>query len=160
MSQKDTTQTDPSNDSALRNHVVELLRGSHAHVDFAGAIRDVPEGLRGARPDGIDHSLWELLEHIRLAQADILNFSRDSSHVSPPWPEGYWPSSVEPADGEAWDRSVAAVEADMEAMEKLVSDPKSDLFEPFEHGDGQTLLREAMLAADHNAYHVGQIVTV
>jgi DinB superfamily len=152
---------DRSADSSLRQHLVELLRGEHAHVGFAGAIRRVPPALRGARPDGVEHSLWELLEHLRLAQWDILEFSRNPAHVSPAWPAGYWPAGgAEPPDETAWDRSVAGFGADLEAMVSLVSDPAVDLFAPLAHGKGQTLLREAMLAADHNAYHVGQIVTV
>jgi uncharacterized damage-inducible protein DinB len=152
--------TDVDHDTSLRQHLGELLRGAHAHVDLATAIRRVPPGLRGARPDGVEHSLWELLEHLRIAQSDLLEFSRNPAHVSPPWPEGYWPPSPEPPDDAAWDRSAAAVLADLEAMEHLVADPQSDLHTPFAHGSGQTLLREAMLAADHNAYHVGQIVAL
>ncbi len=148
------------NDKALRDHLAELLRGDHAHVDFEGALRNVPAGLRGARPEGVDHSLWQLLEHLRLAQSDILEFSRDPAHVSPPWPQGYWPATVEPPDDHAWDAAVAAFRADLQAMEQLVSDPDADLWTPFAHGKGQTLLREAMLAADHNAYHIGQVVTL
>jgi uncharacterized damage-inducible protein DinB len=146
-------------DSVLRQELVELLRGEHAHVGFAAAIRDVPPGLRGARPDGVEHSLWELLEHLRLALWDILEFSRNPSHESPPWPEGYWPAGgAEPPNEAAWDAAVAAFNRDLDEMAGLVHDPGSDLFTPFPHGKGQTLLREAMLVADHNAYHVGQIV--
>jgi uncharacterized damage-inducible protein DinB len=147
--------------SALRQELVELLRGEHAHVGFAAAVRNVPPGLRGARPDGVEHSLWELLEHLRLALWDILEFSRNPSHVSPAWPSGYWPAGgAEPPDDHAWDAAVATFNRDVEAMERLVTDPASDLFAPFPQGKGQTLLREAMLAADHNAYHVGQIVAL
>lgn len=152
-------KTDPH--SALRLHLVELLCGEHAHVGFAAAIRDVPPGLRGARPDGVEHSLWQLLEHLRLAQWDILAFSRDLAHVSPAWPAGYWPAGgAEPPDEAAWDAAVAAFDADLAAFADLVADPAADLFTPFAHGKGQTLLREAMLAADHNGYHVGQIVAL
>lgn len=152
--------SDVDHDTSLRRHLGELMRGAHAHVDLATAIHRVPVGLRGARPDGVEHSLWELLEHLRIAQTDILEFSRNSTHVSPPWPEGYWPPSPEPPDEAAWDRSAAALLADLEAMERLVADPHSDLHAPFAHGNGQTLLREAMLLADHNAYHCGQIVAL
>jgi uncharacterized damage-inducible protein DinB len=152
--------SETDHDSSLRRHLVELLRGEHAHVGFAGAIRDVPAALRGARPEGVEHSLWELLEHLRRAQSDILEFSRNPSHVSPPWPEGYWPDAAAPPDAAAWDGAVAAFHGDLEAMERLVDDPASDLYAPFPHGKGQTLLREALLAADHNAYHVGQIVAL
>ncbi|HVR06866.1 MAG TPA: DinB family protein [Thermoanaerobaculia bacterium] len=148
-------------DSALREHLVELLRGEHAHVSFAASIRDVPPPLRGAKPQGVEHSLWELLEHLRLAQFDILEFSRNPSHESPAWPAGYWPAGgAEPPSEAAWDDAVAAFDRDLLAMERLVADPASDLFAPFPHGKGQTLLREALLAADHNAYHVGQIVAL
>ena len=148
-------------DSAFRKELVELLRGEHAHVSFSTAVRDVPPGLRGARPDGVEHSLWQLLEHLRLALWDILEFSRDPAHVSPAWPEGYWPEGgAEPPDEASWDAAVAAFDRDLEAMTELVRDPASDLAAPLPHGKGQTLLREAMLAADHNAYHVGQIVAL
>src|ERR1700730_13135645 len=105
-------------DSALREHLVELLPGEHAHVGFAAAIRDVPPGLRGATPDGVEHSLWQMLEHLRLGQWDIVEFSRDPSHESPEWPAGYWPASgAEPPDEAAWDGAVAAFNRDLEAME-------------------------------------------
>ena len=156
-----TRDLDRHRDSALRKELVELLRGEHAHVSFAAAIRDVPPRLRGARPDGVEHSLWQLLEHLRLALQDILEFSRNPSHKSPPWPEGYWPAGgAEPPDGRAWDTAVAACNRDLQAMADLVHDPATDLVAPLPHGKGQTLLREAMLAADHNAYHVGQIVAL
>lgn len=148
-------------DAALRQHLVELLRGEHAHVGLEPALRNVPPRLRGARPDGVEHSLWQLLEHLRLGQWDILEFSRDPAHVSPPWPDGYWPAGgAEPPEAGAWDRAVAALLADLAAIERLVADPATDLLAPFPHGKGQTLLREAMLAADHNSYHLGQIVAL
>jgi uncharacterized damage-inducible protein DinB len=150
-----------TSEAHLREQLVELLRGEHAHAGFEASIRNVPPGLRGARPDGVEHSLWQLLEHLRLAQWDILEFSRDPSHASPEWPNGYWPAGgAEPPDEAAWDRSVAAFRADLAAMEQLVADPASDLFTPLPHGKGQTLLREALLAADHNSYHLGQIVAL
>jgi uncharacterized damage-inducible protein DinB len=153
-------ETKNSADAALRLQLVELLRGEHAHVGFAAAVRDLPAGLRGARPEGVEHSLWELVEHLRLAQRDILDFSRDPDHESPPWPQGYWPHGPEPPDAGAWDAAVAAFHDDLDAMAALVADPAADLFTAFAHGKGQNLLREAMLAADHNAYHVGQIVAL
>jgi uncharacterized damage-inducible protein DinB len=151
--------TDRTSD-ALRRQLAELLRGEHAHLGFEAAVRNVPAGLRGARPGGVEHSLWQLLEHLRLGQWDILEFSRNPAHVSPRWPEGYWPATVEPPGETAWDASVASFRADLEALARLVGDPDSDLFEPFAHGKGQTLLREALLAADHNSYHLGQIVAL
>src|SRR5437870_5365390 len=119
-----------------------------------------PARLRGAKPPGVPHTPWRLLEHLRIAQWDILEFTRDPHHVSPPWPEGYWPASDAPPDDGAWDRSVAAFRADLRAMQDLVADPATDLFTPLPHGEGQTALREALLVADHNAYHLGQLVVV
>jgi hypothetical protein len=142
----------------LRDELERLLSGKGAHVDFDRAIADLPAGLRGAKPDGAAHSVWEIVEHLRLAQWDMLEFSRDPKHVSPEWPKGYWPESAAPADDAAWKSSVKAFHHDLAAMRKLVADPKSDLFTPFAHGNGQTLLREALQMTDHNAYHIGEIV--
>ena len=111
-------------------------------------------------PEGAPHSAWQLLEHLRLAQSDILEFSRDPRHVSPKWPEGYWPQDPAPPNEKAWDESLAAFRRDNQALRDLVADPKSDLYTPFPWGKGQTLLREALLAADHNSYHLGQLVLV
>jgi len=147
-------------DSKLREHVVNFLQGKGAHVDFDGVINGLPATSRGTRPKGAAHSPWEILEHLRIAQWDILEFSRNPSHVSPSWPEGYWPDSEAPANAEAWNESVERFRSDLDAMIALVSDPRSDLFTPFAHGDGQTLLREALLIADHNAYHIGELVVV
>ena len=151
-------------DKSLRDHLLKLLQGRGAHADFAQAIADLPPEKQGEKPRGEKpadgHSPWQLLEHLRLAQWDILEFSRDPSHVSPAWPEGYWPQSEAPPDEAAWDASVESFRADLQAMQDLVADPASDLYTPFPHGDGQTLLREALLVADHNAYHIGQLVLV
>jgi hypothetical protein len=146
--------------AALREHLLYLLRGGGAHLDFDKAVAGLAPELRGVRPAGLPHSPWRLLEHLRIAQWDILEFSRDPRHVSPPFPDGYWPQGDAPPDAAAWDRSVAAFRADLKAMEARVADPASDLFTPFPHGQGQTLLREALLVADHNAYHLGQLVVV
>jgi len=145
-------------DKALRRHVLELLKGGHAHVDLKTALAALPAKLRGKKPKGAEHTAWELLEHIRIAQWDILEFSRDPKHVSPKWPDGYWPKSAAPAGAAAWNASVRKIQADQKAMEKLVASKKTDLFAPIPHGTGQTVLREALLAADHNAYHIGQLV--
>jgi DinB superfamily len=144
----------------LRQQLIELLDGGHAHLDFEAAIADLPAELRGARPPGLPHTPWRLLEHMRIAQWDILRFSVDPKHVSPDFPAGYWPEGDAPPDPGAWDRSVTAFWADLQAMKELVADPKTDLFAPIPHGEGQTVLREALLVADHNAYHLGQMVTV
>lgn len=147
-------------DRALRKHLVELLTKEHAHASFDSAVDDVPARVRGLRPDGAQHSPWQLLEHLRLGQWDILEFSRNPKHVSPDWPSGYWPTAPAPPDDEAWDRSVEAFRRDLRELVAMVEDESVDLFAKIPHGDGQTVLREALLAADHNAYHVGQLVVV
>jgi hypothetical protein len=143
---------------ALRRQLRELLDFPHAHANFEQAIRGVPPEHRGKRPPGQPHTLWRLLEHLRIAQWDILEFSRRADHQSPEWPAGYWPPGDAPPDDQAWERSVEAVQRDREAFAALIADEGRDLFEPFPWGQGQTLLREALLIADHNAYHVGQMV--
>ena len=144
----------------LREHLLYLLEGGGAHLNFDKAIAGLPAELRGAKPPGVPHTPWRLLEHLRIAQWDILEFTRNPRHVSPPWPEGYWPAGDAPPNAEAWDRSVAAFRADLQAMQDLVAHPATDLFAPLPHGEGQTALREALLVADHNAYHLGQLVVV
>jgi hypothetical protein len=147
-------------EESLRRHLVELLQGGHAHLDFESAIDGLPEALRGAKPAGLPHTPWRLVEHMRIAQWDILQFSVDPAHVSPEFPAGYWPDGDTPPDASAWDRAVDGFRGDLKTMIDLVSSPKTDLFARIPHGDGQTVLREALLVADHNAYHLGQLVTV
>ena len=147
-------------DQSLRDHVLELLRGRSAHLDFDKAIGGLPPELRGAKAAGLPHTVWQLLEHLRIAQWDILEFSRDKDHASPKWPEGYWPETAAPPDESAWDRSVETFRRDLQQMQDLVADPQTDLHAKIPWGDGQTILREAMLVADHNGYHLGQIVCV
>ena len=145
---------------ALREHLLYLLRGGGAHVDFDSAIADLPAKLRGARPSGLPHTPWRLLEHMRIAQWDILEFSRNPRHVSPDFPSGYWPDGDAPPNAAAWANSVKSFRRDLKEMQNLVSRPKTDLYAAIPHGDGQTILREALLVADHNAYHVGEFVLV
>jgi hypothetical protein len=147
-------------DKILRDHLLELLRCGSAHLDFDKAIADLPANLRGVRPEGTPHSVWELVEHLRFTQWDILDFSRNPDYATPSWPEDYWPKTPAPPDNAAWEESVAAFHQDLKAMQDLVADPKTDLYAKIPWGDGQTILREAMLVADHNAYHLGQIVLV
>jgi hypothetical protein len=123
-------------------------------------LANLPAALRGAKPAGVPHTPWRLLEHMRIAQWDILEFSRNPTHISPKFPEGYWPENDAPPDEAAWDRSVAAFRADLQTMCDLVADPATDLFARIPHGEGQTVLREALLVADHNSYHLGQMVVV
>ena len=144
----------------LRQMLVDAMRGHQSHIDFDSAVEDFPIELRGRKPAGAPHTAWQLLEHLRLAQRDILDFSRNPNHKSPEWPEGYWPTTDAPPDAKAWDRSVSAFQKDIREFNKLVQDLQEDLFAPFEHGDGQTLLREALLLATHNSYHLGQFVSV
>ena len=147
-------------DSALRQHLLDLLRGGNAHTSFDDAIDGFPPELAGVRPEGSPHSAWELLEHLRIALEDILRFSQSADHVSPPWPKGYWPGSPAPARDGQWQETVAAIRSDLAEFESMLGDPAQDLFRKFPWGEGQTLLREALLIADHNAYHVGQLVLI
>jgi hypothetical protein len=151
-----TKKTSP--EQSLRQHLLDLLHGGNAHATFDDAVKDFPSALRGKKPDALPHSPWMLLEHLRIAQHDILEFSRNPDHVSPPWPAGYWPTSEEPPNAEAWNKSVRQFREDLKAMEELVANPKTDLFAKIPWGDSQTILREALLLADHNAYHLGQFV--
>lgn len=147
-------------DRILREHLVELLDGGHAHLDFEKATVSMPIELRGVRPAGLPYTAWQLIEHMRIAQWDILQFSIDPQHVSPKFPDGYWPEGDNPSDEQAWDQSLRAFRADLKAVMNLVTDPKIDLLTPLPHGQGQTILREALLVADHNAYHLGQLIAV
>ena len=144
----------------VREQVVKLLEGGQAHVTFDAVVKNFPAKLRGAKPEGAPHTAWELLEHMRIAQWDILEFSRDAKHKSPKWPEGYWPAAPEPPKKTSWDKTLAAFRKDFVAMCELVTDDGTDLYAPIEHGEGQTILREALLLADHNAYHLGEMVLV
>jgi hypothetical protein len=144
----------------LREHLLYLLRGGGAHVDFDHAIADLPKSLRGARPPRIPHTPWRLLEHMRIAQWDILEFSRNPRHVSPAFPDGYWPKEDGPPSDSAWEQSIAGFQAHLKAMQDLIAAPGTVLLAPIPHGDVQTILREALLVADHNAYHLGQFIVV
>ncbi len=145
-------------DQPLRDHLLYLLKGGGAHANFDDAMGDWPVQLAGVKVANFPHTAWMLLEHLRLGQWDIVEFSCNSKHVSPKWPEGYWPASEAPADEKAWTASMAAFRNDLRTMERLVVDRKVDLYARIPWGDGQTILREALLVADHNAYHLGQLV--
>ena len=144
----------------LRQHLGELLSGGNAHLDWKSAFTGIPPKLRGVRPSGLPYSIWELLEHMRIAQWDILEFSRNPKHVSPDWPAGYWPKTQAPPNAAAWNKSLKFFARDLVAMKKLVANPRTDLFARIPRGSGQSILREALLVADHNAYHLGQVLTV
>jgi hypothetical protein len=148
-----------SQDISLRQHLVDLLKGGNAHAKFDEVITGIPLKLRGQKPPGLPHSPWMLLEHLRLAQRDILEFSRNKSYVSPDWPEGYWPAEA-PTNSSAWNESIKRFRTDLKAMQDLVTNPKTDLHARIPWGEGQTILREALLVADHNAYHLAQLVDI
>lgn len=152
-------KTANGNDELLKQ-LQALLDGGQAHATFADAVRDFPVELRGVVPDGLPYSAWQLLEHMRLATADILNFSAPPTggYQELPWPDAYWPKEKEPASAAAWDRSIAAVNEDLAKFKTLLAKPGVDLYKPFRWGTGQNLLREALLVADHQAYHVGELV--
>ena len=143
---------------STRRQIVTLLSGDGAHVSFDGTIKGLPPRLRGVKPAGQPHTIWRLVEHLRIAQWDILEFSRNSQHKSPDWPDGYWPEENAPRTTRDWTNSIAHFRRDLKSMQKLVLDPKTDLFAPIPHGQGQTILREAVLLIDHNAYHLGQLI--
>ena len=145
-------------DRGLREQVVYLLKGGGAHVHFMDALEDFPAGKYGTFANGLPHTGWQLLEHARLAQLDILEFSRNPKHVSPNFPDGYWPKTPMPPNEKAWEESVAGFQEGLQEMVKLVENPKTDLFAKIPHGQGQTILREALVLADHNSYHLGQLV--
>ncbi len=143
---------------SLRKHLAELLRMKGAHINFADAVSDFPVPLRGVKPPGAPHSAWQLLEHLRLAQEDILDFSRNPKYKEKAFPDDYWPGAEAPPSEQAWDKSIKSFQEDLKQMQELVADTKHDLLTKIPHGTGQTLLREALVVADHNAYHLGQLM--
>ena len=149
-----------SQDQSLREHLLYLLGGGGAHVDFESVVADFPVEKANQKIEHLPYTAWAVLEHMRIAQWDILEFSWKPAHESPKWPEGYWPADDVSPDADAWKKSVERFRADLKEMQDLVADPKIDLFAPIPQGDGQTILREALLVADHNAYHLGVLVTM
>ena len=147
-----------ANDKALRQHLVSLLKGGDAHATYDAAVKDFPANLYGKKPKGAAHSPWEVLEHMRIAQWDILEFSRNAKHASPEFPDGYWPKTPAPADATAWIKSVQSFRADLKAMVALAENESVDLLARIPHGEGQTILREVLVLADHNAYHLGELL--
>lgn len=152
-----STRPDP-HDKSLREHLLYLLCDGGAHASFDNALGDWPLQLTGVKVANFPHTAWMLLEHMRIAQWDILEYSRNPKHVSPAWPAGYWPASEAPPSEKDWKASMSAFKQDLQAMEQLVASKKTDLYAKLPWGDGQTVLREALLVADHNAYHLGQLV--
>lgn len=154
------TKAAESGNDELRKQLLSLLNGGQAHATFDDAIKDFPAKHRATVPEGLPYSAWQLLEHIRITQRDILEFSAPPTGGYQPieWPAGYWPKSAEPSSAHAWDASIAAIHKDREAFEKLISKPDTDLYQTFRWGEDQNLLRETLLLADHNAYHVGELI--
>ncbi len=145
--------------AALREQLIALLTGGNAHQSFEDAVKGLPATLRGVKPEKLPYSIWQLVDHIRVAQWDILDFSRNPTYQPIPWPAGYWTKKVEPAEDD-WQKALTQIQQDRDAFIALLNDPACDLFTPFAHGDGQNLLREALLIADHNAYHIGEIIII
>ena len=148
------------NDTTLRRQLVNLLRGGEAHGEVADAITSFPPTMAGSRLSGVPHTPWRLLEHMRIAQGDILEFCQNPEHVSPEFPGGYWPEDDLPPSAAIWDRAVAVFCGDLQAMQDLVTNPATELLTPILHGQGQTILREALLVADHNSFHLGQLSVI
>jgi len=144
--------------TSLRQHLAELLRMKGAHVTLHAAVKDFPAALRGVKPPGAPHTAWQLLEHMRMAQEDILDFSRNPAYVEKKFPDDYWPATEAPPSDDAWERSVQQFQSDLKEMQELLADTKHDLLAALPHGKGQTLLREALVLADHNSYHLGQLM--
>lgn len=142
----------------LRKHLLQLLSGRGAHISFEDAVENWPVKLRGVKPDKAPHTAWQLLEHLRIAQWDMLEFSRNPEHESPKWPDAYWPETAAPPSDKAWDESVAKFRADLDAMRQLISGPDLDLMTPCPPDCGKPLFRNALVLADHNSYHVGQLM--
>jgi len=151
-------KTGASQNAAITDNLIDLLNKGNAHVSLDEALENIPLELLGKKPSGLPYSLWQIVEHIRIAQADILNFSKDSTYQSPKWPDEYWPKEAEPASQEEWKKCVKQIKEDRENFIALLKNSTDNLFKPFEHGNGQTLLREALVLADHNSYHTGEII--
>jgi len=157
---KNERATRPTTDKQLREHLISLLKGGGAHATFDDAVKNMPQKLRSVKPEGLPHSAWMLLEHLRIAQWDILEFCRNARYKAPKWPDEYWPAEAAPPSAGAWDKSIQQFRKDAKAMQELVGNSKTDLFAKIAWGDGQTILREALLVADHNAYHIAQVIDV
>jgi hypothetical protein len=147
-------------DDLLRKHVLYLLRGGGAHLSFDDFVDSFPADLCNRQIEGLPYTPWQVLEHMRIAQWDILEFSRDPDHVSPDFPKGYWPKTNELGTPAMWQQTIDQFRSDLQHMEALVEDPSTDLYAKIPHGDGQTILREALLIADHNAYHLGVLAAM
>lgn len=147
-----------NNHKILIDELIHLLQGGNAHADLKKALAGLPENLRGAKPDKLPYSIWQLVYHIRIAQWDMLEFCKDGGHQSPNWPDDYWPKETAPKDDKTWNDTVEQINTDLEELISLIK--TGDLFTKIPHGDGQNILREALQVADHNAYHVAEIIVI
>jgi uncharacterized damage-inducible protein DinB len=152
--------TDTTENAAIIDNLINLLKKGNAHVSLDEALKNIPFEILGNRPKGLPYSIWQLAEHIRIAQSDILNFSKDSQYRSPNWPDDYWPKEVKPALEQAWENCISQIRKDRKSFISLLRNSADTLFTPFEYGDGQTLLREALVLADHQSYHTGEIIII
>lgn len=147
-------------DQVVREQLLALLQGGNAHMSFEQAIVDFPAGQFNVKPANVPYTPWHILEHMRLAQWDILEFIHNPNHVSPPWPAGYWPSPTEEADRERWEETISQFQADLEAFCALVADVGTDLYRPIPHAPDYTIFREILVVADHNSYHIGEFAVL
>lgn len=152
--------TQKSNNNLLIKSLTHLLKKGNAHASLDDALQNISFDLLGEKPGNLPYSIWQLAEHIRIAQWDILEFCRNKKHISPKWPDGYWPSETKPVSEAAWEKCIEQINADRKSFVELLSDPEVDIYKPFDYGDGQTLLKEALVLADHNSYHTGEIIIV
>ena len=149
-----------SNETILKHQLVEVITKGNAHASFEEVVEGIPIKHLGAKPGNLPYSIWQLVEHIRITQKDILEFSRNPQHISPEWPDEYWPEQDAPANEQEWLQSLDHIKKDRKAFIDLLNDPSADLYTQYAHGEGQNLLREALLIADHTSYHMGEIIVL
>lgn len=152
--------TQSNSDKVLINNLADLINGGNAHASLDDVLENIPLELLGERPHNLPYSIWQIAEHIRIAQWDILEFSRNSDHVSPKWPEGYWPHETKPGSKGLWEKCVEQIRSDLKSFIELLNNSGDNLYKPFDYGDGQSLLKEALVLADHNSYHTGEIIVL
>ena len=155
-----TQKTSSPELAILVNNLVDLIEKGDAHISLDKALENIPFSLLGERPGNLPYSTWQITEHIRIAQWDILEFSRSSKHVSPKWPDGYWPKETAPKSGDAWKKCIQQIQSDRASFTELIKNAGDNLYKPFEYGNGQSLLKEALVLADHNSYHTGEIIII
>lgn len=148
----------PVHDQSIRRELSAFLRGDQAHASLDAAVKSMPTTLLEKKPQGSPHNAWQMLEHIRLTLHDLLEFCTNPKYETPNWPDDYWPKDASPQSSAAWDHSITAIHKDLKAFDKLIEDPKTDLTAKIPWGDGQTILREILLAGDHTSYHIGQLI--